>query len=112
MPPRDRLARIVRWLERQGRWINSADLHLWQQANLGSSRAKRAHDIRALVKDPRIERRVGVDGRFEYCFPPDVPQVIPAHILALRRIERRLADDARRRPFVAIPLRQVEEMAG
>ena len=73
MPPTDRLARIVRWLERQGRWISSSDLHRWQQANLGSSRAKRAHDVRALVTSDRVQRRLGPDGRFEYQIPPSNP---------------------------------------
>ena len=97
MPPVDRLMRIVRWLDRQGRWISSTDLHRWQQANLGSSRAKRAHDVRALVHSRRVERRLGPEGRFEYRIPrAQSPRVVPAHVLARARLERRLIAESTR----------------
>lgn len=113
MPPNDRLLRIVRWLERQGRWINSSDLHRWQQANLGSSRAKRAHDVRALVRSKLVERRVCPDGRFEYRAPRLAQPVVPAHVLASRQIERRLverrAGDRRRAVVAAFAVPEAEE---
>lgn len=106
MSPTDRLARIVRWLERQGRWVGSSDLHRFQQANLGSTRAKRAHDVRALVQSGAIERRLGGDGRFEYrqARRRDTPVIVPPHVLARMEHERRLVEEATRRACVVVPL--------
>ena len=91
MHKRHRLDRIEAWLRRQSRWISSADLHLWQAANLGSSRSKRSHDLRTLVDEGRVVRRRS-EGRFEYhIVPSSAPAVVPPHVLACQRIERALA---------------------
>lgn len=106
MLPTDRLARIVSWLERQGRWVASSDLHRWQQANLGSSRAKRAHDVRALVQSSRVERSLGPNGRYQYrsARRADTPVIVPAHVLARIETERRLVEACTRRACVVVPL--------
>lgn len=106
MSPSDRLARILRWLDGQGRWVGSSDLHRWQQANLGSSRAKRAHDIRAMVQSKRLERRLGPDGRFEYrpARRAHSPVIVPAHVVARLEHERRLVEACTRRACVVVPL--------
>ncbi|MBX2801450.1 MAG: hypothetical protein KTR31_27485 [Myxococcales bacterium] len=88
-----RLERIVAWLERQGRWVDSTDLHRWQQANLGSTRSKRAHDVRSLVASGRIQRRRRAEG-YEYSAFVVMPEPVqlPEHVLSRLRIERRLAE--------------------
>ncbi len=101
MPPSDRVERILRWLERQQRWISSTDLHRWQQANLGSSRSKRAHDLRALVESGQVERREIEARRFEYRIArPAAPAPPPPHVVARLRIEAALAKGAPARASV------------
>lgn len=80
--------RIMEWLRQEGGWVPAYRLFQWTKAELGLSKGQTRTDVRRLMSNGRIERRV-----FDPADTPDAPSRYL--ILRDRWREIRIADNAK-----------------